>query len=555
VTSRASGYGVRPGAAARFPSMSALAPTEFVLLTLTDWFCGAGGATQGAALVPGVQPIMASNHDQLAIETHSRNFPDVEHFQGDIQDLDVATHPYSDLFWASPECTNWSRAKGKARDYTTGQLDLFGDPGPAEDVVRSRALMQDVIRYLRGMHTRRQPVAAGIVENVIDIRDWTHWSAWVREIQVLGYRTRLIALNSMHAQGTRTPRAPQSRDRLYLAYWHEQLGRDPDWDRWLRPPAHCPVCDQDVAAVQTWKRPGVDMGRYRQQYLYRCPHLHPGRPRVEVEPYFVPAAAAIDWTLPGQRIGDKPLKEFFDKHTGASLGFHPLAPNTLARIQSGIRRYARPLLSPAGGTWNDTATPVDRPTRARTTREAEALVVPPLLVPVEGRGGKRAAPVMSWARTQTTRNETGLCVPPFIAELRGGGSDARPVHQALATVTASGNHHALITQAWGAIYAFDSGALRDHHRTPLPTQTTVEGDAVVTGQLALPAVADCLFRMLEPHEIHAGMAFAPGYVVLGTKRERVRQLGNAVTPPAAEVLISALVECVTGEQLDSARVA
>ena len=51
-------------------------------LRLNDWFCGAGGATQGAHAVPGIQPILAANHDPLAIETHSTNFPDVEHFRG-----------------------------------------------------------------------------------------------------------------------------------------------------------------------------------------------------------------------------------------------------------------------------------------------------------------------------------------------------------------------------------------------------------------------------------------------------------------------------------------
>lgn len=65
----------------------------------------------------------------------------------------------------------------------------------------------------------------------------------------------------------------------------------------------------------------------------------------------------------------------------------------------------------------------------------------------------------------------------------------------------------------------------------------------------LPAVEDCLFRMLEPHEILAGMAFARDYIVLGNRRERVAQAGNAVTPPAAEVIVSALVECITGEDV------
>jgi DNA (cytosine-5)-methyltransferase 1 len=46
------------------------------------------------------------------------------------------------------------------------------------------------------------------------------------------------------------------------------------------------------------------------------------------------------------------------------------------------------------------------------------------------------------------------------------------------------------------------------------------------------------------------MAFTDAYRVLGNKRERVRQYGNAVTPPVAEILVSALVETVTGAPLD-----
>jgi DNA (cytosine-5)-methyltransferase 1 len=37
------------------------------------------------------------------------------------------------------------------------------------------------------------------------------------------------------------------------------------------------------------------------------------------------------------------------------------------------------------------------------------------------------------------------------------------------------------------------------------------------------------------------MAFRDGYRVLGTQREKVRQLGNAVTPPVSTMLINRLV--------------
>ena len=48
--------------------------------------------------------------------------------------------------------------------------------------------------------------------------------------------------------------------------------------------------------------------------------------------------------------------------------------------------------------------------------------------------------------------------------------------------------------------------------------------------------------MLQPHEIQAAMAFPVEYKVLGTKREQVRQLGNAVTPPAMGLLMQRIVE-------------
>lgn len=606
-------------------------------LRLNDWFCGAGGATQGAHAVPGIVPVLAANHDQLAIETHSTNFPDVEHFRGDIRDLDVAGHPYAEIFWASPECTNWSQAKGKPVDYDKAPA-LFGDPEVAEDVQRSRALMQDVIRYLEGMTVRQQPVLAGVVENVTDIRKWNLWHAWLGRIHGLGYRTRLIALNSMHAQPRRTPFAPQSRDRLYLAYWHNSLGRNPDWDRWLRPLAYCPSCGTDVAAVQHWKRAGQDMGRYRQQYLYRCPTVScRGR---EIEPYFVPAAAAIDWSLPGTRIGDRSK---------------PLAAKTRARIAAGIARYWRPLHIEAAGHTYDAADPKHPqhgdpsayyrawPADTEAIKTIHTLESKALVVPVEGRDGKHAQPAGQVLRTQTARNESGVATPfltqhrfeyrtlpitepaptmsasgnhlgvvqpPFVAELRGGGSDARPASEAMATVTASGNHHGLVVpsggtwnddarpageplrtlttrDAYGLVAPYYGtadtaqpssrplGALttRDRYalvmrqngtkgdvswastpvQEPLRTLTTKGQQALLTpGDLAAAAqmVDDAYFRMFEPAEIHAGMAFTPTYRVLGSKRQKVKQLGNAVTPPVAEVLVAALVECIQGHDLD-----
>ncbi|MBV6697473.1 DNA cytosine methyltransferase [Kitasatospora aureofaciens] len=479
------------------------------MLRLMDWFCGAGGSSQGAHAVPGVDVSLAANHWQRAIESHAANFPQTAHYRGDIREAPVERWPVADIFWASPECPQWSNARGKRRDFATSlQDDLFGESAPAEEVERSRALMEEVPLYLRGVQDRGGLVLAGVVENVVDVRAWDQFDRWRGEFHKLGYSTRLIALNSMHADPRSTEQAPQSRNRFYMGYLHRSVGRTPDWDKWLRPRAWCPDCDQVVSAVQVWKRPGTDMGSYRQQYVYRCPQVT-CRNRI-VEPDVLPAAAAIDWSLPGQRIGDRAK---------------PLAPKTLARIEAGLRKFARPI--PGGDQ-----------------------LVPPLMVPVEGRDGKEAGTANDPLRTQTARNETGLAWLPFIAELRGGGSVARPVLEALATVTASGNHHGLVAPAGTSEHLlvpyYGNGTAR-RVTDPIGALTTRDRYALVSGAVDLD---DALFRMLEPHEIGRGMAFARDYTVLGNKRERVRQYGNAVTPNVSEVIICALVEAITGEDIE-----
>lgn len=48
------------------------------------------------------------------------------------------------------------------------------------------------------------------------------------------------------------------------------------------------------------------------------------------------------------------------------------------------------------------------------------------------------------------------------------------------------------------------------------------------------------------------MGFDPHYRVLArSKRDKVRLYGNAVTPPVAELIVSALVEAITGEEIPS----
>jgi DNA (cytosine-5)-methyltransferase 1 len=536
----------------------------------TDFFAGAGGSSTGISAVPGQHVRTAANHWQTAVDIHNANHPTTDHAIVDLHQERPSFFRRTRRAWFSPECTKWSQANGAQMPAI--EEGLFEDPLSDDVKQRSRLLMFDVLRYVE---FHRYDLF--IVENVVDIATQakyrTAWTAWRQELRALGYRFRVVSLNSMHAQAFGAP-APQSRDRIYVVCWPEGA-QAPDLDRILRPRAYCPKCDVVGESVQSFKR-GREVGRYRQAYVYCCP-----RCGSVVEPGWLPAATAIDWSLPGKRIGDRK---------------DPLAEKTLDRIAAGIARYWGPLTLEAAGNTYDAADPrhphhgeldayyrswpVGEPLRALHTTNSKALAVP-----VEGREGKVAKPVIWPGRTQSARNETGLA---FITEMYGT-STARPVTDPAGTFTAGGNHHGLVQDPFildrrfeyrarsaddplSTITANDtSKALITRHNnnrgdqgamtTPsdeyMRTLTTTAQQSIIRRpgeataadlKAAREMLPEVLFRMFEPHEVAAGMAFPADYVWQPqdhkrvTKRDLVKAAGNAVTPPAARDLVAAAVE-------------
>lgn len=455
---------------------------------VTDGFCGGGGSTTGALWV-GLATRIALNHSSHAIAVHNANHPNTDHDCADISQTDPRRYPTTTFAWFSPECTNHSIAKGRKAAATP---DLFGDILPDELAERSRATMWDPIRFAEYHHYR-----ALIIENVADVLRWVLWPAWTAAWRTLGYLYRVVSLNSMHAQAL-GPGAPQSRDRVYIVLWREGE-REPDWNKWLRPTAHCPACDRMVRAVQAWKNPTRRAGKYRQQYVWRCPTA---RCHAELHPPVRPALDAIDLALPAQRIGDRA---------------RPLAAKTMKRITDGFAAHGRPLL-----------------------------------VPVEGRDGKAARPADLPMRTCTARNETGFAVPAYMVELRGGSSSHRLASEPLATVCASGNHHGFVSP--DLVVPYYGNATARPASEPIPTVTTVDRHGLLRGGIAA-TVDDLRFRMLEPHEYAAAMSFPDDYIWMGSKRVRVQLAGNAVTPPAARDLWGMVTEAVLGAEFELAEAA
>lgn len=507
-------------------------------LTATDQFCGAGGSSIGATAA-GVEVKLALNHWDKAIATHNTNFPDTLHDCTDISACNPRRYPSTDILITSPECTNHTIAKGKART-SRMQLDLFGkvEIDPASE--RSRATMWDVPRF-----AEYHDYNLIIVENVVDAQKWVQYPAWIMAMELLGYKHKAVYFNSMFAHPT-----PQSRDRMYVVFW-KAGNKSPDLD--FTPLAYCHYCEKDIDAVQTWKN-GRYAGKYRSQYIYTCPIC-----AKTVEPYYYCAANAIDWTVQIERIGDRA---------------RPLAEKTLRRIRIGLEKYgAAPMATELayGHAGNNRSQPLTAPLMTQTTRQSGAVVVPPYIIEMYGTSTTR--PIHEALSTMTTNLHHGVVVP-FLASYYGTDNLSR-VTDALPTVTTvekqalimppmlvgnyspgwtrpvteptgvitTADHHSLVVPPFLLSYYTRSsgqGAAVASMVDPVPTQPTWPLHYLVQPS-ELPAIEDCGFRMLQPHEIQRAMAFPDDYVVLGNNREKVKQLGNAVTSPVMAMLIERCV--------------
>ena len=260
------------------------------MLSLTDLFCGAGGSSTGAISVPGVEVRIAANHWDIAIAIHNANHPDTDHAAVDLHQENPRYFPRTDVLWASPECTKWSQAGG-GHNRPAIEEGLFEDPNSSDAATRSRLLMFDVLRFAEH-HRYRAMVLENVVDIAVQAKYRLAWHEWRRQLRNLGYRFRVMSVNSMHAQMLGAP-APQSRDRIYIVAWLDGTP-EPELERAIRPQAWCARCERLIEARQSWKN-GSTAGRYRQSYVY----VH-GDCGTVVEPGYLPALAAIDLSIPGR---------------------------------------------------------------------------------------------------------------------------------------------------------------------------------------------------------------------------------------------------------------
>ncbi|MEO0973185.1 MAG: DNA cytosine methyltransferase [Pseudomonadota bacterium] len=542
---------------------------------MADLFCGCGGSSTGAAAVADAEVRLAVNHWERAVESHAANHPDADAVLTDLHEVHPACFEPMTALLASPECTTHSPSSGLRRS-KIGQLDAFDrcDLTPAQ--VKSRATMWTVVHWA-SVH-RPEFV---IVENVVEIHYWPELAAWLGEMHTLGYEHERVYVNAMHIHGLLDSRiefmAPQSRDRIYVVFWKRG---NPKPDLSINPPAYCAACESHVKSVQAWKNTKQGRqrwGRYGRQYEYRCPHCS-----ARVEPWSFAALNAIDWTLPAIRIGDR------ERH-----GLRPLGEKTRARIKYGLEKYglhsyqvttryssgldcrvkgadevlptqpSQPVVgivetafSHAPATRFEVA---NAPFRTLTGRATKALVL-------ANRTHGQARSSLERFPTINTGSNIALITT------HRGTSKSHSGSQPFTTVTAGGINHGIVTSEaaqltlrgsrsldglddpLGVVVASAQqigvlsrhpllvqyyGSLNASSTTePMPTATGHDRHGLVDGEGdELPEVDDLCFRMLQPEELKVGTGHPADYVLVGTKRDRVKLVGNSNYPGIEQLLL------------------
>jgi DNA (cytosine-5)-methyltransferase 1 len=453
----------------RSAKRTAIAHEEIVV----DLFAGGGGASLGIEHALGRDVDVAVNHDAEAIEMHTRNHPRTRHFRASVWEVDpvkAAAGRRVGLLWLSPDCKDFSRAKGgqPIRNKRIRALAWVGCRWAK--AVRPRVIMLENVREFEEWGPLVQLVKDGrpqfdkktgkplMIRNPDKKGDT--FRRFVGQLKRLGYKVEHRVLNAADYG------APTIRKRFFMIarcddaaiVWPERTNGTKENKRGTKnadskcgnqTPTEARVggdADRqfrmfgggakgcDVAPV-----PG---GRENRRRLRPRSVISGAMCRMDLRPYRT-AAECIDWSIPCPSIFGRKK---------------PLAPNTQRRIAMGLKRYVF-----------DTASP--------------------FIVQVNHGGPEfRGQPIFHPVPTITQRHGFGV-VAPHISKFYGGVVGS-PLTTPLPTIT-SIDHNAVASAFLTRCAHGESG--RWGHGThavegPVPTLTASK-DFALTSITLVPFVA------------------------------------------------------------------
>ena len=498
---------------------------------IVDLFAGGGGASLGIFKATGRHPDIAINHDPIAIAMHRANHPSTRHFCQDVWKVlprQATKGKPVGFLWASPDCTDFSKAKGGV---------------PIRDVKR-RDLAWVVVRWAEDVRPRMI-----FLENVEEFTSWgpldgagniirsqrgTTFVSFVRKLRSLGYQLQWRELRACDYG------APTIRKRLFIiarcdglpGLWPE-ITHGPGRKHPYRTAADIIDWSIPCPSIFARKKPLAEATLRRiangiRRYVIET-----------AEPFIVLPNHSCNPSFQGQDI-NRPLG------TITSKASHALVTAFLAKHYGGPRQ-------PIGQA-------ISNPIGTITTVDHHSLVACHM---IRHFGNSIGQPIDQPAPTAMSGVEKTGIVASHLVKLKGTSKDGQSLHEPLHTVQAGGLHYGEV-RAFLMRYYGEGGQLGDC-RDPVHTITTKDRLGLVTVRIdGEPyVIADIGMRMLSPRELFRAQGFGDDYRIVIeidgkpiSKADQVRLCGNSVSPPNAEALIAAnlggtgqATRCTAAEEL------
>lgn len=230
-------------------------------LSLTDLYCGAGGASVGAEQA-GLDVDVAIDDWAMAMRTYQNHHPRTHAYMVDeVSTTDPHDVESTDLLWTTPPCPTMSSATGHKQvrhhpDDTRRPVTWQHMRSLHDD--QTTRVMTDVIRFAE-VHRYRGIVVATIPT----IRSWWGYTPWLSILTEMGYRVRedIVSAGRCNKIG---PAAPQDRRRLYIQLWQPRHDLEALWVSATMPAAdnalsgwrgplimerQSPLCDSTMARI------------------------------------------------------------------------------------------------------------------------------------------------------------------------------------------------------------------------------------------------------------------------------------------------------------------
>ncbi len=530
---------------------------------IIDCFAGGGGASVGIEMALGRAVDYAINHDPFAIKMHLRNHMDTYHYTEDIMKVQLKNKlKHGDIIrfmWASPDCTQHSRAKGGKPVEKGLRILPYG-------VRRLCVQIQDITGSLPEVI---------IMENVAEIQEWGPLDENNKPIKERKGEDYRKFINSMKALG-------------YVFDCRELIGADY----------------------------GVPTTRKRWFAIFRCD----GKPIVWPEPThnkdgsnglkkWVPVSSVLNFNDLGKSIfgRKKPLADKTMNRIGGGMDkfvFNDPKPFMVTVNHGGDNFRGQSIDSPMptitqkngvgvvtpyimkcyGGNYKGCGSTAKEPIHTITTIDHNALVSPYVIQYHSETSNKpRGQSVKDPIQTIDTSNRYAL-LSAFLTKFYKTGT-GQSLFSPLHTITTSPGHFGQVTikaVEWERLkeagisdevaqkctwvsqfimeyYGCGTGqSLND----PLHTIVTKDRFALITVLGNEYCIVDIYLRMLSPEELKLAQGFPIDYIIDTyadgtpvTISEQVKRIGNSVCPGLAKVLTEANVPYIkVGERMPNMRI-